>query len=135
MTPVVPFQELVRFAIRRKGTAYPVMALQHNVLGTVPVTILHCRLQIRAMVSVKIRENAVLILQTAIAANGGGVFLDSREGAGSRALDPERPGGKVGEGGRRGSRRSRYHGDSWGPMGEEIGGRGRRGGRRGNLGI
>lgn len=63
--------------------------------------------------SVKVCENPVLVLQTAIMPYWGSVVLDGREGAGSLALGSEGAGGKVGEGGRRGSRRSRYHCDSW----------------------
>lgn len=41
------------------------------------------------MVSVKIRENAVLVLQTAMMVYRGGIVLDGRERAGGRSLEPE----------------------------------------------
>lgn len=89
------------------------MALQDNILGAVPVAILHCRLQIRAMVSVKVGENAVLVLQTSVMPNRVGVILDGRERTGSLALDSDGTGGEGGKGGSRGSGRSRYHVDGW----------------------
>jgi hypothetical protein len=45
---------------------YPVMALKQNVLGLVPVSVLHRALQVRAMVSVQIREDPVLVLQPTV---------------------------------------------------------------------
>lgn len=41
------------------------------------------------MVSVKIRENAVLVLQTAVMVYWGGIVLDGRERAGGRSPEPE----------------------------------------------
>jgi len=43
------------------------VALQHNLLGLVPVAILHGRLQICAMVAIKVLEYAILVLQASIA--------------------------------------------------------------------
>ena len=108
------------------------MPLQHNILRPMPITILHRRLQIRPMVTIEVGEDAVLVLQTAMVPDGGSVVLNGREGAGGRALDAERPG----EGGGRGSRRSRYHlgravlGRCWVP----IGGGGREKGGGGGVG-
>jgi hypothetical protein len=95
------------------SNAYPVITLQNHILSLVPITVLHRGLQISAMVSVEVCEDPVLILQTAMVPYGGSVVLNGREGAGSRALNSEGAGGKVGEGRSRGSRRSRYHGESW----------------------
>ena len=86
------------------------MTLQHDILGPVPVTVLHCRLQIRTMVSVEVGENAVLVLESAMVPHGRSL-LHGREGAGGRPLGAEGAGGELGEGGSRGSRRSRYHDD------------------------
>lgn len=84
------------------------MALQDHILCPVPVTILHCRLEICAMVSVKVGEDAVLVLESAIVLDGRSL-LHGREGAGGRSLGAEGAGREVGEGGSGGSRRSGYH--------------------------
>lgn len=44
--------------------AYPVIALLNDLLGLVPVSILHCVLQVRPMMPVKILKYPVLILKT-----------------------------------------------------------------------
>lgn len=98
------------------GAAYPVVTLENNVLGAVPITELHCRLEVGSMVTVKVGEDAILVLQAAIVSYGGSVVLDSRERTGSRGLGSEGAGGKVGDRRRRGSRRSGYHGE-YGPSG------------------
>lgn len=94
---------------RAEGFAYPVMTLQNNILGPIPIPILHRRLQIRSMVTVKVCEYPILVLQTAMTMYRGSVLLDGRERTDSGALGSDGAGGEVGEGGRR-SRRSRYHG-------------------------
>lgn len=88
------------------------MTLQNDILRPVPVTILHRRLQISSMVSVEVGEDPILVLQTAIVLDRGGVVLDGREGTGGRGLGSEGAGGEGGDG-RGGSRRSRYHGEHW----------------------
>lgn len=91
-------------------SAYPIMALQNNILGPVPIAIFHRRLQIRPMVPVEVCEYPILVLQTAMTMYRGSVLLDGREGTQSVPLGSDGAGGKIGEGGRRrGSRRSRYH--------------------------
>lgn len=57
------------------------MALQHDILGLVPVAVLHRALQIRAMVAVQVGKYPVLVLQTAILSLGR-ALLDGREGTG-----------------------------------------------------
>ena len=84
------------------------MTLQNNILSPVPIAIFHRRLQIGSMVTVKVGENPILVLQAAMMLYRG--FLNGREGACGR-LCPEGAGGEIGEGGSRGSSRSRYHGD------------------------
>jgi hypothetical protein len=46
--------------------SYPVMALEQNVLGLVPVSVLHRTLQVRAMMPIQVRENPVLVLQATV---------------------------------------------------------------------
>jgi hypothetical protein len=50
---------------------YPVVALVENFLRLVPIAILHRTLQIRAMVPVEVREDAILILQATVDPLGG----------------------------------------------------------------
>jgi hypothetical protein len=45
---------------------YPIMALEENVLGLVPVTIFHRTLEVRSMMSIQVGEDPVLVLQTSI---------------------------------------------------------------------
>jgi hypothetical protein len=65
------------------------------------------------MVAVQVREYPILVLQPAVMMYRGLVLVDGREGAGGRALSPEGAGREIGDGGRWGSGRSRYHGCSW----------------------
>lgn len=95
---------------RGLASAYPIMALQNNILSPVPIAIFHRRLQIRPMVPVEVCEYPILVLQTAMTMYRGSVLLDGREGTESVPLGSDGAGGKIGDGGRRrGSRRSRYH--------------------------
>lgn len=41
---------------------HPIMPLQDNILGPIPIAILHSRLQVRLMMPVEIGEDTVLIL-------------------------------------------------------------------------
>ena len=84
------------------------MALENNVLSPVPIAIFHRRLNISTMMTVKVGEDPILVLQPAMMLYR--VLLNGREGASGR-LCPERAGGKIGEGGSGGRSRSRYHGD------------------------
>jgi len=63
------------------SNAYPIVALVDNLLGLVPVTVLHSALEIGSMVAVKVLENAVLILKTTLVLNWGSV-LDGSETTG-----------------------------------------------------
>lgn len=57
------------------------MTLVDNLLGLVPVTVLHGTLEIGSMVAVKVLENAVLVLETTLVLNWGSV-LDGSETTG-----------------------------------------------------
>lgn len=52
----------------------PVVALIDNLLGLVPVAVLHGALEIGAVVAVQVLEDAVLVLQTALVLDGGGIL-------------------------------------------------------------
>lgn len=52
------------------------MTLLDNLPCLVPITILHGRLQIGAMVTVEVLENAILVLETSIASLLRLTFLD-----------------------------------------------------------
>lgn len=58
--------------------AYPVVTLVDDLLGLVPVTVLHGALKVGSMVSVKVLENAVLVLETTLVLDWRGV-LDGSE--------------------------------------------------------
>jgi hypothetical protein len=47
-------------------SAYPVVALEQNLLRLVPVAVLHGALQVRAMVAVQVLEDPVLVLEASI---------------------------------------------------------------------
>lgn len=64
-----------------RGNAYPVVALAEDLLGLVPVTILHGALEVGSMVAVKVLENTVLVLETTLVLNWGSV-LDGSETTG-----------------------------------------------------
>lgn len=64
-----------------RGNAYPIVTLVDNLLGLVPVTVLHCALEIGSMVAVKVLENAVLVLETTLVLDWRGV-LDGSETTG-----------------------------------------------------
>lgn len=121
--------------IRRNQETHPIMTLQNDILGPIPIAIFHRRLDISSMVTVEVGEYPILVLQTAMIVYRAMVLLNGREGAGGGGLGPEGAGGEIGEGGSGGSGRSRYHGDSW-PNGcweegegEEAGGEVRMGNR------
>lgn len=58
------------------------MTLKNHFLGLVPIAILHRRLEIGTMVTVQIRENAVLILQSAVCLLRGSSILNGGERSG-----------------------------------------------------
>jgi hypothetical protein len=58
--------------------AYPIVTLVDNLLGLVPVAVLHSTLEIGSMVSVKVLENTVLVLETTLVLDWGSV-LDGSE--------------------------------------------------------
>jgi hypothetical protein len=81
----------------------PVVSLDDHLLGLVPVTVLHRALEVGAVVAVQVGEDAVLVLQAALAVDGRRV-LDGRHAAlllailgGSRLL--RRGSGECADGG------------------------------------
>lgn len=64
-----------------RGNAYPIVALVDNLLGLVPVTVLHGALEIGPMVAVEVLKNAVLVLETTLVLDWGSV-LDGSETTG-----------------------------------------------------
>lgn len=72
------------------------MTLENHLLRLVPIAILHRRLEIGTMVTIQIRENTVLVLQSAICLLRGSSILNGGEGAGCRSS------GQEGSGRRRG---------------------------------
>jgi len=56
------------------STTHPVVALEQNLLGLVPVSALLGILQVRAMTSVQILEDAVLVLETSICPHGRSIL-------------------------------------------------------------
>jgi hypothetical protein len=82
-----------------RGNAYPIVTLVDNLLGLVPVTVLHSALEVGSMVAVKVLENTVLVLETTLVLDWGSV-LDgcettggggqSRGGGGGRRHDAVR---------------------------------------------
>lgn len=66
-----------------RGNAYPVMALAEDLLGLVPVTILHGAFEVGSMVTVKVLENTVLVLETTLVLNWGSVLDGSETTGGS----------------------------------------------------
>jgi hypothetical protein len=74
--------------------SYPVVALEQNLLGLVPVAVFHGALDVRAMVAVQVLEDPVLVLQAAICPHGvrvgvvycrQGPLLCARRGGGRKA--------------------------------------------------
>lgn len=70
------------------------MALEDDLLGLVPVAILHGALEVGTVVSVEVGENAVLVFQTARAVDGGCV-LHGGHGAGGIGAARGRGGGRA----------------------------------------
>lgn len=63
--------------------AYPIVSLEDDLLGFVPVAVLHCALEIGSMVAVKVLENTVLVLETTLVLNGRRI-LDGSQATGGR---------------------------------------------------
>jgi hypothetical protein len=76
-----------------RGNAYPIVTLVDNLLGLVPVTILHGALEVGSMVAVKVLEDAVLVLETTLVLDWGSV-LDGSETTGGRGQSRGGGGGR-----------------------------------------
>lgn len=109
VTPITTSAERTRACNTSKTKTHPIVALEHDILRPVPITtVLHRRLQIGAVVTVKVGEDAVLVSEPAIVLDGRSL-LHGRERAGGRPLGAEGAAREGGEGGGGGSRRSGYH--------------------------
>lgn len=99
------------------SSTYPIVTLEDHLLRLVPITILHGRLEIGTMMTIQIRKNAVLVLQSAICLLRSRSILNGSEGSGcrrqagsgSRRGQGGGPVGDVGESRGRGDRCSRHH--------------------------
>lgn len=52
---------------------HPVIALQEDLLGLVPVSVLHRALQVGSVVAVQVLEDAILVLEPAVCPLGRGI--------------------------------------------------------------
>lgn len=73
------------------------MTLQDNLLGLVPVAVLHGTLEVGAVVAVEVLENAVLVLEAAMAVDGR--VLDGSEAPALLAAGGRGCGGEASRGG------------------------------------
>jgi hypothetical protein len=60
------------------------VTLENHLLRLVPIAILHRRLEVGTMVTIQVRENTVLVLQSAVCLLRGSSILNSGEGPGCR---------------------------------------------------
>jgi len=71
ISPIICFlkvstQHSTNTSCGQQQSAYPVMPLQEDLLGLIPIPILHSRLKVSTMIAVEILENPILILQISI---------------------------------------------------------------------